>query len=99
MNNLDPKSNPMKTRGNLTIDYSVTINLNESEIRALDAFAGYGLKPFLELFYKHMGEHYLKPHENGLKTLFAKIEELRQPIAAMDELKKTAIEVREKFNS
>jgi predicted ribonuclease YlaK len=89
----------MKTRGNLTIDFSVTINLNESEIRALDALAGYGTKEFLEVFYKHMGEHYLKPNEEGLTTLFEKIKELRQPIAAMDELKKTAIETKKKFDS
>jgi hypothetical protein len=52
------------------VDLKVQLELNYHEIAALDALAGYGLKSFLDVFYEKMGESYLKPHEEGLKTLF-----------------------------
>jgi hypothetical protein len=52
----------------ITLD--VALKLNESEIRALDALAGYGAKVFLEVFYEHMGRAYMEPHEAGLRSLF-----------------------------
>lgn len=55
------------------IELDVALKLNESEVRALEALAGYGIKPFLEVFYKHMGRHYLQPHEAGLRSLFETI--------------------------
>lgn len=54
----------------VVLDASITLTLNEQEARALNAIAGYGIKPFLEVFYDKMGKHYLKPHEEGLKSLF-----------------------------
>lgn len=56
------------------VELDVALKLNESEVRALDALAGYGIKPFLEVFYAHMGQHYLKPHEAGLRSLFETIQ-------------------------
>lgn len=50
------------------IDVAATITLNEDEICALDALAGYGVDEFLKAFYKVMGEAYLKPHEAGLRS-------------------------------
>lgn len=47
----------------------------EVEMRALDALAGYGTDDFLKIFYAEMGEHYLKPHEKGIRTLFTAIRE------------------------
>jgi hypothetical protein len=52
------------------IALSLTLTLNESEVRALDALMGYGIDPFLEVFYKHLGTHYMKPNEPGLRALF-----------------------------
>lgn len=42
--------------------------LDEVELRALDALAGYGADSFIAAFYKVMGEHYLRPHEAGLRS-------------------------------
>lgn len=43
-----------------------TVELNEAELGALDALAGYGVEQFLEVFY-------LQPHEAGLRSLLAKV--------------------------
>ena len=55
------------------VEVSATFVLGEQEMRALDALAGYGTDAFLKVFYKEMGEHYVKPHEQGLRTLFESI--------------------------
>lgn len=55
------------------VTVGATISLDESQLRALDALAGYGTDEFLKVFYKEMGESYLKPHEKGLRSLFATI--------------------------
>lgn len=57
------------------VELTATLELNESELRALDALAGYGTDTFVKVFYKHMGRHYLEPHEKGLLTLFKTIRE------------------------
>ena len=49
-----------------------TFVLNEIECRALDALIGYGIEPFLKVFYEKMGRTYMEPHEQGLRDLFAK---------------------------
>ncbi len=56
-----------------TVKLEVTITLNESEIRALDGLTGYDMDEFLKLFYDHLGSHYLKPHEEGLRSLFGSV--------------------------
>jgi hypothetical protein len=55
------------------INPEITIRLTEREALALDALAGYGFKRFIEMFYKHLGKHYLEPYETDLKSLFEKI--------------------------
>lgn len=63
----------MKISNNTYVSFSVSCELSETEAKALDALAGYGLKAFLKVFYKEMGKAYLEPHEDGLRTLFEKI--------------------------
>ncbi len=58
---------------NPVVNVSAVMRLTEQELAALDALAGYGIEPFLEVFYAKMGRHYLTPHENGLRTLFETI--------------------------
>lgn len=58
---------------------TVTIKLSESEARALQAIAGYGVDNFVNEFYKTMGEHYLKPHVEGLKTLLKGVNDVIVP--------------------
>jgi len=52
------------------LQLDVSLKLNEAEVRALDALAGYGTDSFLKVFYEHMGKHYMQPHEAGLRSLF-----------------------------
>lgn len=60
----------MKIRVKAHIEPEITFTVTESEARAMEALAGYGTDPFLEVFYKHMGKAYLQPHESGLRSLF-----------------------------
>lgn len=55
------------------VETRATIELSEVEMRALEALIGYGVQPFLDVFYQHMGKHYLKPHEAGIRSLFKTI--------------------------
>lgn len=52
------------------VETHATIELSEMEMRALDALIGYGIQPFLDAFYKHLGKHYMQPCEAGLRSLF-----------------------------
>ena len=54
-----------RTRLTLTVDL---VQLDEDEVRALDALAGYGTDAFIQAFYKTMGTSYLRPHEEGLRS-------------------------------
>ena len=55
------------------VETRATIELSEVEMRALEALIGYGVQPFLDVFYQHMGKHYLRPHEAGIRSLFETI--------------------------
>jgi hypothetical protein len=56
-----------------TVAVSATLQLSESELRALDALVGYGVEPFLKVFYEKLGRAYLEPHECGLHGLFESV--------------------------
>ena len=62
-----------KVIGHGEINGEVTLVLNESEARALDAIVGYGAEPFLKAFYEHLGKAYLQPYERGLRSLFESV--------------------------
>ena len=57
------------------VEVSATMSFSEPELRALDALVGYGVDPFLKVFYEKMGKSYMQPHEQGLRTLFESIRE------------------------
>lgn len=57
----------------MRVEIELDMTLNESEIGALNALAGYGVDPFIETFYEKMGRSYLEPYEKGLRSLFSKI--------------------------
>lgn len=61
----------IESRAKLHVE--VPFTLTEGEAAALDALAGYGTDAFLRVFYKEMGEAYLRPHEAGLRTLFESV--------------------------
>lgn len=75
----------MKTKTTATLQTMHTLMLSEVEARALEALAGYGADAFLEVFYKHMGKHYLQPHESGLRSLFDSISGLRYGLKQADQ--------------
>ena len=55
------------------VTYTCHLTLTEGDMRALDAIAGYGVKPFLSIFYVKLGKHYLEPYAKDLEGLFTKI--------------------------
>lgn len=75
--------------------FDVVFVLNEKEAKALDALAGYGTDPFLEVFYKSMGRHYLSPHEAGLRSLFEKIKDLSYSFGEIERAKKIVKDAKE----
>lgn len=62
------------------INVDVELKLSMAEVQALEALTGYGTDGFLEVFYRNMGEHYLQPHEAGLRSLFDTIRSELPPI-------------------
>jgi hypothetical protein len=84
-----------KIEGRATLQVSVIISLNEAEMGALDALAGYGVDTFLKVFYEQMGRSYLEPHEAGLRSLF---ESVRSGPAAIGNVLSRADKARKVFN-
>lgn len=67
------------------VQTTIELTLSESEAQALIAISSYNIKDFLEVFYKHMGKYYLKPHERGLRSLFETVrKELPQHIHSVE---------------
>lgn len=51
------------------------IRLDEVELRALDALAGYGADAFIKVFYEKLGKAYMEQHEAGLRSFLEAIQE------------------------
>lgn len=84
----------MELKPKIKIEYELTLQLNETEARALDALVGYGHEAFLKVFYEKLGKSYMQPHEKGLISLFDAIkgqvpEQLRFVDAAKAQIKKS----------
>lgn len=58
------------------VEVTATMQFSEAELRALDALVCYGSDAFIKVFYEHMGKHYMKPHEAGLRTLFESVRQI-----------------------
>ena len=78
-----------KIRSRLVVEIDTT--LTELEIRALDALAGYGTNKFIEVFYEHLGKHYLEPNVEGLKSLFEKAGKLQSKLDQIDNIRKELV--------
>lgn len=50
-----------------TVTVEATFTVNEQELRALNALAGYGDDAFIKMFYKELGKSYMEPYEAGLR--------------------------------
>ena len=55
------------------VEFSIKFTLTKGEAQALDAIVGYGVEPFLKVFYEHMGKAYLQPHEKEMRKLFERV--------------------------
>lgn len=67
---------------NVNASLTVQLELNESEVRALDGMFAYNVDGFLKAFYQNMGEAYVKPYEAGVRSLHATIRQaMAGPIA------------------
>ncbi len=79
----------MSIKSNSTMGFTVYLELSESEARALQAITTFSSKDFLEVFYKSLGQSNLKPHEDGLISLFETIrKELPAHLARIDTTRK-----------
>lgn len=65
----------MKVKSDTVIEFNVSLELRESEARALLALTTYGSKQFLEAFYSQLGRVYMEEHEKGLVSLFTSIKQ------------------------
>ena len=63
----------MSIHTRVEVTLRAAIELDEQELGALDALVGYGVDPFLKVFYEKLGKAYMQPHEAGLRSLFEKI--------------------------
>jgi hypothetical protein len=61
------------------IQVVTTFTVNEEELRALEALAGYGDDAFIKMFYNELGKHYLQPHEKGLREFLTSVRKLATP--------------------
>lgn len=87
----------MKLTSKASVDFTFHLIITETEMRALDGLVGYGFEAFIKVFYEKLGKAYMEQHEAGLKNLFARIEELRDNLGAVDDLKKQAYELSKKY--
>ncbi len=55
------------------LEVTVTFRISEEEARALDGLVGYGDDAFIEHFKKNLGTHYIRDHEEGLRSFFKSI--------------------------
>lgn len=71
------------------ITVAVSFTVDEEEIRALDALAGYGDDGFVKAFYEKLGTAYMRDHEQGLRRFLKTIRGIAGPaIARVDEARK-----------
>jgi len=89
-----------KAKADLSFKAVITLELSEAEAAALDEMTKYGIKPFLEGYKKFLGESYIRPHEQGLTSLFKTIDtNLPAQLAKLKAYKESIREAMKKFNN
>ena len=77
----------INTNSKITMDVKIHLTLTLEEAKALSNITVYGHKPFTDWFYRNLGKTYLKPHENGLISLFNTIKsDLEKQLHNVDEI-------------
>lgn len=62
------------------VTVEATFTVNEQELRALSALAGYGDDAFIKMFYDSLGKTYMQPHEAGLREFLKSIRNIADTI-------------------
>ncbi len=82
----------VKINSKITAEFSLVIT--EVEARALAAMVGYDPVAVLDVFYKQVGSHYLKPHEAGFYSLFESLKGLDSQLASWNKVQALAKEAK-----
>lgn len=91
-------SEKVKSNSKAQVEFSISLTLTVGQAKALDAIVGYGVEPFLKVFYEHMGKSYLQPHETEMKKLFEQIkEELPKEVHKIETARKAINEALKNF--
>jgi len=85
-----------KIKSEVQLETKIILEISLREAEALHALTGYGAQSLLDLFYTHLGEHYLKPYHKEALTLLeefrtglpVKIKELEDIIETVEKLRK-----------
>lgn len=80
-------------KAKVDVQMNITLTLTIEEAKALNAIAGYGTKPFLDLFYEKMGKHYLQPQEKDFILFLEKCQyQIPKEISKIERAKKGIID-------
>ena len=73
---------------NARMDFTISITLTEKEARAVEALSTYGVDAFIKNFYNHLGESYMKEHEQGLRGFLSSAGKIKGQLSRIDYTKK-----------
>jgi hypothetical protein len=77
------------TRFSVVTGLTVTLELSEAEVRALDGIFGYDVEIFLKVFKEKMGAAYVEKYEDGVRSLHETIRgTLARPISDIDDARR-----------
>jgi hypothetical protein len=88
-----------KAKSSIVLNASIHLTLSEKEAAALNEMTCYGIEPFLAGYKRCLGEHYIKPHEEGLRSLFKTIDKtLPGELSKLKKYKKALIDAKAEFD-
>jgi len=89
----------IKILSKVEMHFEVLLKLSEEEARALDAICGYGPDVFVKWFYTNLGRHYLKPHEDAMRSLFSTVQkEISSRLYDIEQVRRSIKEGKAKLN-
>lgn len=88
----------IQAKADMQVSFKINLELTISEAQALDAICGYGPDRFIEWFYANLGKHYLRPHEDAMRSLFKAVRSsLPSQISKVATARKDVQEIYNKF--
>jgi hypothetical protein len=89
-----------KVKTKLEFEAKITLELSETEAKALNEMTKYGIDPFIKGYKKFLGSYYIQPHEAGLKSLFETIDDhLPIELSKLEKYKKAICDADLEFKS